>query len=508
MSRRLSQQFNCRALADLTRQLLVAPKGKRIEQVRRAERLHDELDAARNYPFDFINYRITGYHSESEDAVLVGEAVLPDLRLMIDSLSRSVGMPRRAGGPMVLAAELAATLNVSTKTVERWRRIGLRWRWVEPERAGGRKQVVFTREAVDHFLERHADRVDRARRFSKMSDHQRAELLERARQLASDPDMSHFRTARRLARETGRAIETIRLLLEQHDREHPDNKVFTDHTGPLTSRQKQVIARAHRMGVPIDRITGRFRRSKATIQRIIRQRRAADLKSRRIDSVASPTFARKDADEVLLRPEPPPPQTPPPVVGLDTALASVPEELRVIYDQRSMHAERIESLVVRMNYLKFKAAKLCHDLHRYDPTEKDLNLVEAYLEQAAAIRDRLVRANLSHVLVVARQHQSGQEEESNTRLTDLLEIGNDELFRAIDTYDAAHGQTLESYLTWLLKRRYASHQARSTRARRRLTGTMVVDHLLENAARSGVSLRESEVENPESGVHSPEPGDG
>ena len=55
---------------------------------------------------------------------------------------------------------------------------GLRWRWVEPERAGGRKQVVFTREAVDHFLERHADRVDRARRFSKMSDHQRAELLE------------------------------------------------------------------------------------------------------------------------------------------------------------------------------------------------------------------------------------------------------------------------------------------------------------------------------------------
>ena len=118
--------------------------------------------------------------------------------------------------------------------------------------------------------------------------------------------------------------------------------------------------------------------------------------------------------------------------------------------------------------------------------------------------------------VRARWHRGDHSEKVwGRRLPDLLEIGNDELFRAIDTYDAAHGQTLESYLTWLLKRRYASHQSRSTRARRRLTGTMVVDHLLEIAARSGVSLRESEVENPESGiqspksgVHSPEPGDG
>ena len=74
MSRRLAQHFNCQPLAELTGQLLVGPVEKRIEQIRRAERLHDLIDQDQNYPFDFINYSITGYHSESDDAILVGAA--------------------------------------------------------------------------------------------------------------------------------------------------------------------------------------------------------------------------------------------------------------------------------------------------------------------------------------------------------------------------------------------------------------------------------------------------
>ena len=135
MTRRLTQQFNCRALADLTRQLLVTPVKKRVEQVRRAERLYDAIDRQRNYPFDFVNFRITGYHSESEDALLVGEALLGDLRLLIDSLSRSMGMPRTDDEPIVTPQKLADRFNVSVKTVDRWRKLGLRWRWAEPDAA-------------------------------------------------------------------------------------------------------------------------------------------------------------------------------------------------------------------------------------------------------------------------------------------------------------------------------------------------------------------------------------
>ena len=105
MSRRLSQQFACQPLAELTHQLLLAPSPKRVEQVRRAERLHDEIDVDRNYPLHFVTFRITGYRSESDDATLVGAALRADLRLLIDMLSRSVGMPRSAHEPLLSPAE-------------------------------------------------------------------------------------------------------------------------------------------------------------------------------------------------------------------------------------------------------------------------------------------------------------------------------------------------------------------------------------------------------------------
>ena len=63
MSRRISQPFRCRAIEQLARQLLFAPPDKRIEQVARAEKLHDQIEPGVAYPFEFISYRITGYRS-------------------------------------------------------------------------------------------------------------------------------------------------------------------------------------------------------------------------------------------------------------------------------------------------------------------------------------------------------------------------------------------------------------------------------------------------------------
>lgn len=136
MSRRLKQTFRCGPLDGLARQLLFSPPDKRILQVRRIERLHDQLDPNKNYPLDFLFYRITGYRREGKDAVLLtGEAVLPDLRLMIDTLSRSVRMPMDDAGTVETVRQLADRLSVSTKTIGRWRGAGMRWRWVAP--AGG-----------------------------------------------------------------------------------------------------------------------------------------------------------------------------------------------------------------------------------------------------------------------------------------------------------------------------------------------------------------------------------
>ena len=123
MARPTQQAFNCEPLRELCRQLLFAPANRRMKQVKRAEELHDQIDPKRNYPFDFVNYRITGYHHQlPEETMLVGEAALPDLRLLIDRLSGSLTIEATADQPAESTQELAERLNVSTKTVGRWRK--------------------------------------------------------------------------------------------------------------------------------------------------------------------------------------------------------------------------------------------------------------------------------------------------------------------------------------------------------------------------------------------------
>ena len=489
MSRRLNQQFNCRPLADLTRQLLVAPPRKRIEQVRRAEKLHDEIDPQRNYPFDFVNYRITGFHTESEDLVLVGEALGPDLRLLIDSLSRSVDMPTAQKQLLLSPRQLAAQLNVSTKTIERWRKLGLRWRWVQPAGSPNRhKQVVFTQRAVDVFLARYGDRVERAGRFTQMDEPTRRRLIDQARQLASEPGMSIYRVARRLGRQSGRAVETVRLLLEHHERHGDDDKIFVHHTGPLTPRQKRLIARARRRGVPVTMIADHFRRSPPTIRRVVQQQRAEALRNLHIDYVANPIFRRQDADKVLLGPLPgddagvsPPPR-------LQTALTQLPELVRPIYDQTVLAGGDQKTRIVRLNYLKFKAATLRDTLDDRLPKKATMDQIDAHLQQAAAERNYLAAACLPHVLLVARQHLGLHGDDMLTYLIDLLEMGNDQMIIAIDTYDATQAQAFEPFLIWSLKRRYAKYATDPGRARKRLTDEQIVDRLRKAAAARNIQL--------------------
>ena len=486
MSRRLSQQFACQPLAELTHQLLLAPSPKRVEQVRRAERLHDEIDVDRNYPLHFVTFRITGYRSESDDATLVGAALRADLRLLIDMLSRSVGMPRSAHEPLLSPAELAVELSVSTKTVGRWRRAGLRWRWVAPA-AGGRPVLVFTRSAVDRFLSEQPRRVARAARFSKLSARQRADLLDGARALAIEPGMTPFRAARRLAGTSGRAIETIRQLLEQHDREAAADPIFDRPNRPLDSRAKRVIERAARRGIPAGRIAARFHRAPSTIHRIVRARRGERLRRLRIAYIASPTFDRDDAEQVLLGPEPAGGAGPRPP-GLDAALAALPAPLRHLYDRPCLASRTLRHLLVRMNFLKYRAAARRDALDRYQPAVAMMDRIEADLRAADAIRLRLVQASLPLVLTVAHQHLIDAQADRAVRLVDLLESGTARLITLVDAFDSGRGRPFGTQLTWALRRCYARQQPSPDLARPRSDEAALRARLLAAARAGGIDL--------------------
>ncbi len=460
MSRRLKQTFNCEPLDGLTRQLVFSPPDKRARQVRRIERLHDQLDPGKNYPLDFLFYRITKYRREGKDSVvLTGEAVLPDLRLMIDTLSRSVRMPvGDEGDPVETVGDLAGRLGVSTKTIGRWRASGMRWRWVVPT-GGGRRVVAVPRAASDRYIENHPEQVRKAAAFTQIDPGARRRLIERARKIAGRREVSLNQVAAHLASKTGRGLQTIRQVLANYDREYPGRAVFAGHAGPLTAKQKRVIARAYRVGVRVDRIAGRFKRTRSTIYRAVHQHGAGKAGRVSLDYIHSAVFDRDDADEVILGR---------PVDELmrhskttGGPMSDLPEPARVLFTQPVIPATRVRTLFVRYNFVKFQAVRAREQFDRYSPGSKQVRRFEGLVDQARVLRDFLVRVHLPGVLSVARRHLIGETGSDSSRLVDLLEQGLGVLIQSVESFNPGRQRRFDSFLTNRLMGRFAAEMGRS-----------------------------------------------
>ena len=87
-------------------------------------------------------------------------------------------MPASADGNRVLTVdELARQFRVSTKTVSRWRQRGLVSRQFLLD---GRRRIGFRQSSVDRFVAENAERVRRGAQFSRLTDEDRKQLIERA----------------------------------------------------------------------------------------------------------------------------------------------------------------------------------------------------------------------------------------------------------------------------------------------------------------------------------------
>ncbi|MEX0777245.1 MAG: hypothetical protein WD042_16195 [Phycisphaeraceae bacterium] len=488
MPRSTTPTFRCQALDQLTRELLFAPPARRVEQVRRAERLHDQIEPEINYPLEFVVYRITGYRSEIEqETLLVGQAILHDLRLLIDRLSQSMDIPVGADEVVESGEALARRLNVSTKTLSRWRQLGLRWRWARVD--GGRKGVVYPRRASERFLAAHPQLLRRAADFTRLDAVTHRQILQRARRIAQSSQVSPNQVAIHLSRKYGRALETIRRLLEAHDHRHPEDRIFADRSGPLDGAQRQAIAQAHAAGTPIRALAAQYRRTRSTIQRAIHLQRAAAVRKLDIQYFALPPFTRDDADSVYLRPE---------SEGHHAAVQSMvpvhdlPEAIQPLYHQPMLSADELESLLVRMNYLKFKGATLRAGLSRTEPRVGDLDQIERCLEQSSRLRNRIAAACLPLVLIAARRHLVGPTQGATRRLIELLERGNGVLYDAIDSFDPGSRKTFESLLNFSLMRQFASQPhgapAGAAKASRKNPASRTLERLLNQAGESGIDL--------------------
>ena len=121
-------------LAELAHQLTLSPKRLRLGQTAGIGRLLGGLvDPDRAYPYDFVCYHITEYRKRGPrvempgdgKAMIPGKALISDLVSMADAITRKAGIPATdLQEPHKSHDELAEELNVSTKTVRRWRSYG------------------------------------------------------------------------------------------------------------------------------------------------------------------------------------------------------------------------------------------------------------------------------------------------------------------------------------------------------------------------------------------------
>mgnify|MGYP005637344011 FL=1 len=450
-------------LAD--QQLRFAPVSVRMEQVGRAEELAFTVNTRQNYSYPDLCEKLTKYRAEMyPNLEVTGEDLLHDLRRFIEDLSDSANLIADAAPePVLTLQDLSKRFNVSEKTVKRWRDRGLAGRRYL---FGKRKRVGFLTSLVEQFAQLNSELISRSSKFTQVTNTEREFIVRRARRLArygaSPTEVTH-----RLARRTGRAVETIRYTLKAFDEKYSDARVFPNASQPLSDEHRRMIFKAVRNGTPIRQLVEKYGRTRSSIHRIVNEYRAKVLIEQPIDYIPSDEFVLPDVDELIS--ELPVEVGAPEHAPIDSQ-GELPGYFADLYALALLTREEERQLFRRMNYLKFKAKQLRDNLAASQERIGNMNEIERLLEKSLAIKNVLIRSNLRLVVSVARKHRRQQ-----AGFFEMISDGNMTLIRAIEKFDYLRGTKFSTYATWAIMRSYArSIPAEGTQLERFRTGTEVV----------------------------------
>src|SRR5207302_594437 len=175
---------------------------------------------------------------------------------------------------------ISKKLNVTTKTINRWRKRGLIGLRVL---VNGRRHVGFLPSLGDPFLTANKKRVEKSSNFSHLRQEEKEEILRRARRFARLGAGSLTEISKRIARRLARSPETVRYTIKNLDREHPEQALFPSLSGSFDTASKQMIFNSFRRGIPVDTLAKRFSRTRSSTYRVLNEIRAQRLMEQPID---------------------------------------------------------------------------------------------------------------------------------------------------------------------------------------------------------------------------------
>ena len=130
--------------------------------------------------------------------------------------------------------------------------------------------------------------------------------------------------------------------------------------------------------------------------------------------------------------------------------SGLPPYLASMYETPLLNREQEQYLFRKMNYLKFKASTMRERLDPDRPSMVAMQHIARLYEQAVAVKNDIVRANLRLVISIAKRYAVGP-----THLFELISDGNMSLIRAAEKFDFARGFRFSTYATWAIMKNFA-----------------------------------------------------
>jgi RNA polymerase primary sigma factor len=450
--------FRIAQIADLARQMQFTPLDKRGLQIAAAEELLLQIDPAKAYPFNFVLYRITGYHARQAQGsavtddgftgqLLTGLALQHDLGLLIELVSdgMNVGV-NDLDEPVFTIDQICHQFNVSDKSIQRWRRRGLAARrFVFPD---GKRRVGFLAGSVERFFALHRDGVAPTANFLPVSAEERNQIIGHAARL-----MDAGFWAEEIIRRIGARLNRSALAIS-----HILCSTLSWATMPPDAEERARIAAEHQRGDSLRELSARYLRPRTAIYRILLEQRLENTARRTVKFIDDPLYHQPDAARAVADI----------ASAQDVARAALPQDSRVprdlppylqsLYSQPLLTPARERALFLKMHFHRFQFIRLQQKLDIQQARWRDLDALESQMNLARQVKNEIVAANLRLVVSVARKHVR-----SDVSLMDLVSDGNVTLMRAVDSYDIHRGNRFSTYATLALMKEFA--RALSSRRR-------------------------------------------
>ncbi|HEY6565387.1 MAG TPA: sigma-70 family RNA polymerase sigma factor, partial [Pirellulaceae bacterium] len=225
-----------------------------------------------------------------------------------------------------------------------------------------------------------------------------------------------------------------------------DQAIFSNPRGPLSDEMKNEIFQRYHTGTGVAELAKRYSRTRSSVHRIVQEVRGRRVMELALDFIPHESFAKPSAAREILAAFPQDDQ-PPRRLRVPSGL---PPYLASLYEVPLLSTEQERHLFRKMNFLKYLASTRREKLRKGTNSRKLLESIERLYDEAVAVKNQIVRANLRLVVSIAKRHVTPAD-----NFFELVSDGNMSLIRAAEKFDFARGNKFSTYASWAIMKNFA-----------------------------------------------------